>query len=93
MIKILPCINIARPIYIWLIIIIIIKICNVICGFIYYKKLVFPHTVANKITGFILFIIPLIIGITNLVTFEIIICIIATFSAIQEGHYIRTKKI
>lgn len=27
------------------------------------------------------------------IIFEIIICIVAIFSAIQEGHYIRTKKI
>ena len=48
---------------------------------------------ANKITGFLLFIAPLIIINTNSIIFEIIICIVAIFSAIQEGHYIRTKKI
>ncbi len=90
-VKILPVLNLSNGIVIWIIIIALIKIVNVICSYIYYKKIVFPHTVANKITGLLLFIVPLII-IFNSVVLEIIICIVATFSAIQEGHYIRTKK-
>lgn len=42
-------------------IIAMIKICNVICGYVYYKKIVMPHTIANKITGFILFIVPILV--------------------------------
>lgn len=93
LIKILPVLNLSRTIYIWLIVIVIIKICNIICGYVYYKKLILPHTIANKITGFVLFVTPFIVGCINLVIVEIFICILATFSAIQEGHYIRTRKI
>lgn len=71
----------------------IVKICNIICGYVYYKKLTLPHTIMNKITGFILFIAPLIIQCIDLMIVEILICILATFSAIQEGHYIRTRKV
>lgn len=78
---------------IWVIIIAMIKICNVLCGYVYYKKLTLPHTITNKITGFVLFITPLIIQCIDLVIVEILICILATFSAIQEGHYIRTRKV
>ena len=92
-VKILPVLNLSNGIVICVIIIALIKIINVICSFIYYKKLVLPHTIANKITGLILFIAPLIIINTNSIVFEIIICIVAMFSAIQEGHYIRTKMI
>ena len=91
LIKILPVLDLSNIIIIWVIIIAFIKICNIICAYIYYKKLVLPHTIANKITGFILFIAPLILVNVNLIIFEIIICIIATFSAIQEEHYIRTR--
>lgn len=91
-IKILPTLNFSKLVYIWIIIIAMIKICNVICGYVYYKKIVMPHTIANKITGFILFIVPIIIKYVDLVILGIIICIVATFAAIQEGHYIRTKK-
>ena len=93
MIKILPILNLTNGIIIWIVIIVLIKICNIICSFIYYKKVVLPHTVANKITGFILFIAPYIIINADSIIFEIIICCIATFAAVQEGHYIRTKNL
>ena len=92
-VKILPVLNLSKEIYIWCIIIAIIKICNVICGYAYYKKLELPHTAANKITGFVLFITPFLIQCIDLVIVEILICVLATFSAVQEGHYIRTRKI
>ena len=92
-IKILPVLHLSDGIVIWAVIIALIKMINVICSFIYYKKLVLLHTIANKITGLILFIAPLIIVNVNSIIFELIICIVAMFSAIQEGHYIRTKKI
>ena len=91
MIKILPVLNLSNGITIWIILIAFIKIINVIYSYIYYKKIVLPHTVANKTTGLILFITPFIIFNTNSIVFEIIICSIATFAAVQEGHYIRTR--
>ena len=91
--KIIPFIEISIAIYIWIIIIILIKVFNIICGYKYYKKLTLLHTPANKITGFVLFIIPLIIGIIDIKILESLICGIATFSAIQEGHFIRTREI
>ena len=92
MIKILPFLNLTNGIIIWTAFIVFIKIVNVTYSYIYYKQIVLPHTTANKITGFILFIAPFIIINTNSVIFEIIICSIATFAAAQEGRYIRTKK-
>ena len=91
MIKILPILNLTNGMIIWAALIVSIKIVNVICGYIYYKKIVLPHTIANKITGFILFVAPFVIINAHLVAFEIIICSIATFAAIQEGYYIRTR--
>ena len=91
MIKILPTLNLTNGIIIWAVVIALIKIVNVTCSYIYYKKIVLPHTTLNKITGFILFITPFIIVNTNSIIFEIIICSIATFAAVQEGHYIRTR--
>ena len=88
-IKILPALNLSKGIIIWIVIIALIKIINVICSCIYHKKLLLLHTIANKITGFILFIAPFIIVNTNSILFEIIICSIATFAAVQEGYCIR----
>ena len=91
MIKIIPIMNLSKVIIIWLVLIILIKLVNFICCYIYYKKIVFPHTIANKITGFILFVAPFIIFNTDSIILEIIICSIATFAAVQEEHYIRKK--
>ena len=92
MIKILPLLNLTKGIIIWVVFIALIKAFNVICSYIYHKKIVLPHTVANKITGFVLFTAPFIIVNTDPVIFEIIICSIATFAAVQEGHYIRVSE-
>ena len=91
MIKILPILNLTNGIIIWIVFIVFIKIVNVTCSYIFYKKIVLPHTTANKVAGFILFIAPFIILNTNSIVFEIIICSIVTFAAVQEGHYIRTR--
>ena len=93
MIKILTIVNLANGIIIGVAFIALIKIINLTCSYIYYKKLLLPHTTANKITGFLLFITPFIIINTNSIIFEIIVCSIATFAAVQEGHYIRTNKL
>jgi len=92
MIKILPFLNLSNTIIICACVVLLIKIGNVIYGFIYYKKLILIHTIANKVTGFIVFVAPLIMVNFDSIIFEIIICAIATFSAIQEGYYIITKK-
>ena len=90
--KIIPFIEISIAIYIWIIIVVLIKVFNIILGYIQYKKLILLHTVANKITGFVLFIIPLTIGVIDIKILEILICGIATFSAIQESYYIKIGK-
>ena len=93
LLKILPVIEISIGIYIWIIIIVLIKVFNIILGYIYYKKLTLVHTIANKITGLTLFVVPLMMNFINIKILEILICGVATFSAIQEGHYIRIRKI
>ena len=92
-VKILPVLNLSTGIITWIIIIALIKIVNMICSYNYYKKIIWLHTVANKITGILLFIIPLILINVNSLILEIIVCIVATFSAIQEGYYIKKGKI
>ena len=93
LLKILPVIEISIGIYIWIIIIVLIKVFNIILGYIYYKQLTLLHTIGNKITGLVLFVIPLMMNFIHIKILEILICSVATFSAIQEGHYIRIRKI
>ena len=90
LIKLMPVIHIPKWILVWVVVIAIIKIFNVILGFIYTKKLISLHTVMNKITGLLLFLIPLALQFIEIKYSLIAVCIVATISAIQEGYYIRT---
>ena len=90
LIKLLSVIHIPKWIWVWIVVIAIIKICNVILGFIYKKKLISLHTVMNKITGLLLFLLPLTLYFIELKYSFVVVCIVATISAIQEGYYIRT---
>ena len=88
LIKILPTIHIPLWLWIWDAIIAIIKIGNIIWGCISEKRFISLHTVMNKVTGFLLFLLPLTISLVDLQYSLIVVCCSATFSAIQEGLYI-----
>ena len=92
LVKLLPVIHIPKWIWVWIVVITIIKIFSVILGFIYTKKLIFLHTVMNKITGLLLFLLPLTLYFIELKYSFVVVCIIATISAIQEGYYVKFVK-
>ena len=90
LVKLLPVMNIPSWLWIWILIITVIKITNIISGFVCNKRFTVEHTVMNKITGFLLFVLPLTLFFIELKYSAVVVCTIATFSAVQEGHYIRT---
>ena len=92
LIKFLPVISIPAWLYVWIVLISLIKIINIVSGYIVQKKLVAFHSVMNKVTGGLLFILPLTFSIVPLTYSAIPVCAVATFAAIQEGHIIRTNK-
>jgi CDP-diacylglycerol--glycerol-3-phosphate 3-phosphatidyltransferase len=66
------------------------KIINQISAFVMHKKCIFPHTIANKVTGVLLFVgVPLTVFLESIVPM-VIIAVVATFAGVQEGHFIRT---
>lgn len=89
LIKILPAIQLPKFLWIWLSVIAIIKFSNIMMGIIYKKKLISLHTIMNKITGILLFLLPLTLHFIELKYSSVVVCSIATFSAIQEGYYFR----
>ena len=91
LIKLMPVIHIPKWIWVWIAVIAIIKIFNVILGFLYTKKLISLHTVMNKITGLLLFLLPLALQFIEIKYSLIAVCIIATISAIQEGYLIKKR--
>ena len=86
----LPILELPQWLWLWAGVIVAIKIVNQTSALVMYGCFQFPHTLANKITGFLLFIaVPM--------TFQSIIPItivaaIASFAAIHE-HYIITNMI
>jgi len=92
LIKLLPTLRIPAWLYGWIGIIGFIKAVNIISGFAVQKRFVPVHSVMNKATGALLFLLPLMIPAVGLKCPAIAVCAAATFAAIQEGHFIRTKR-
>ena len=86
--KVLPAIYIPQWLWIWGSVIAVIKISNIIGGYVSKKQFISLHTIMNKVTGFLLFLLPLTIPLGGWNYISIIVCSIATLSAIQEGFYI-----
>ena len=84
-IRLLPVLQIPTWLWIWAGLIVFIKMSNQISALVVHKRLCFPHTFANKLTGLLLFLsVPL--------TFWSVIPIaivagVATIAAIQEGLF------
>ena len=88
LIKLLPVIHIPKWIWAWIVVIAIIKITNIVLGFVCRKKLVALHTVLNKTTGLLLFLLPPALQFVEPRCSFAVVCIIATIAAIQEFCYI-----
>ena len=79
------------PQWLWLLagVIVAIKVVNQLSALVMYGRCCFPHTTANKWAGFLLFIaVPMTFW--SIIPISIV-AVVATFAAIQEGHFIRTR--
>ena len=93
LIKLIPVISIPTWLYVWIGIIALIRIINIISGFIIQKRFIMLHTIMNKVTGLLLFLLPLTVRFVDLTYIAIPVCAVAAFAAIQEGHFIRTGRV
>lgn len=89
MIKLFPVLTIPTWLLIWIGVIAIIKVINILSGYILQKKFVDKHTILNKVTGAALFILPLTLPLIELKYSGGFVCALATLAAVQEGHLIR----
>ena len=90
-IRLSPVLDIPTWLWIWAGVIVIIKMVNQISALIVFKRFCFPHTLANKLTGFLLFLsVPTMFRSMILIS---IVAALATFAAVQEGHLIRTEQV
>ena len=91
-VKVLPLMQLPTWLWTWIVIIAIIKISNVVWELISNKKLVSIHTILNKVTGFILFLLPLTFSFIEPIYSSAVVCFMATLSAINEVYYTRIGK-
>ena len=90
-IRLIPVVQIPTWLWIWAGGIVAIKSVNQVSALIVCKRFCFPHTTANKVTGFLLFLaVPMLFW--SIVPIAIVAGA-ATFAAVQEGHFIRTGRV
>ena len=92
LIKLLPTMPIPPWLWIWGAVIAIIKIANILWGYATQKQFVALHTMLNKLTGLLLFLLPLTLSFIDLKYSFIAVCTIATCAAIHEGIYVVTNR-
>ena len=90
LVKLLSVIHVPTWLIVWIAVIAVIKAINLISGYVVQKKMVALHTVMNKVTGILLFVLPLTLTFVDLKYSGALVSAVATFAAIQEGHLIRT---
>ena len=88
LVKFLPMVTIPQWLWVWIAFVGVVKIGNLIGGFVRTKTLVSLHTGMNKITGFALFLLPLTFPVIDPKCSIIAVCAIASTAAIQESIYI-----
>ena len=88
--KILPTVAAPAWLWAWVTFIAVVKVANVVSGLVMWKRLVMPHTVVNKVAGFVAFLVLFAIPTFGVVAPSIPACVVTTFAAVQESHLIRT---
>lgn len=92
-IKLIPVLALPHWLWFWGAAIVVIKVINQISAIVMYKRFLFLHTIANKAAGLLLFVgVPLTVFLESVVPM-VMIAVVATFAAVQEGHFIRTRSV
>lgn len=97
LLKIVGSVAVPRWLWLWAALIALIKGVNLLSGFVVCRGFAAVHSVLNKVTGCLLFVLPLAVGVglpqRALDALCVLACSVATVAAVQEGHYIRTGRI
>ena len=92
LIKFVPHLHIRVWLWIWIGVIAVMKLGNAVWEFVRTKKLISPHTVLNKVTGLLLFLLPMTIIFVDITYTLTIVCTVATIAAIHEVYYTYLEK-
>lgn len=86
--KLIPILDFSAWMITWIGIIAIIKCINVVLGYALHKQFKDVHSILNKVTGAVLFLLPLSLAIIDFVWSASAACLLATYAAIHEGYVI-----
>ena len=90
--RFLPSLPVPLWLWIWGGGIAVMRIGNILLGYVLRRELTALHTILNKVTGVLLFLLPLTEAIVDFRSSSIAVCAVATVSAIQEGIFIVKKE-
>ena len=88
-VRILPLLSVPYWIWIWTAIIAVIKVAGIVITGIKAKGMTITHSFGNKLTGLLLFLMPLSVHIADVKYGAILVCLVATVTAIAEILSIR----
>ena len=92
LIRFLPNLPIPLWLWIWGGGIAVIRIGNILLGYVFRKQFTACHTILNKVTGLALFLLPMTGAAADFRYGSMAVCAVATAAAIQEGIYIVKKE-
>ena len=86
--KLLPLLPLTIGLWLWAALIVLTKVLNQVIALKRHGKILFPHTFANRLTGFLLFVsVPFAVCCNHPLPL-LPVAAVATFSAVQEGCFI-----
>ena len=89
--KLFPWLKLPTALWMMIGLVALVRIVNAISSYLVRQRIEFLHTIANKLTGILLFIGTMTIGQSYFIAVAWMIACFALFAAIQEGHLIRSR--
>ena len=83
-VKLLPLVRLNTWLWIWVAAIALVKIAAMVLRFTRVHTFMPPHSIANKLTGILLFLLPLTLPLVDIHYPAALVCAVATFAAIQD---------
>lgn len=85
LVKLLPVLHLPVWIYVWVGIIACIKVFNIVYSYVVRKQFLSDHSILNKVTGAMLFLLPLTLSVVDVKFSAVVVCLVATVAAVKEG--------
>jgi CDP-diacylglycerol--glycerol-3-phosphate 3-phosphatidyltransferase len=93
LVKLLPVLHLPVWIYVWVGLIAGGKVFNIVYGYVVRRQFLADHSILNKVTGALLFLLPLTLSVIDVKYSATVVCLVATTAAVKEGARLREKTI